>query len=256
MLRARTGEARSGAARQRAKRAAARQPATRGVTRQPATRGVTRQPATRRVTRQPVKRKQARAQRGGLIDMTPIAAKAPRGQGVLAEVGVSRALVIAATMIAAVTIQSTLLPLATLLGVIPQLVLVVTVSLAYLEGERVGVATGFAAGLLMDLLVPEAPLGVYALLYTFIGYGVASFRRFTTSEGVWTPVFVVVVASAVAEFGYAALEIVFGQPWISLSYTAKVAGLVVLYNTLLTPFVFPLVRTLAGRVRPEKIHRW
>jgi hypothetical protein len=38
--------------------------------------------------------------------------------------------------------------------------------------------------------------------------------------------------------------------------TAKRAALVVLYNTLLTPFTFPLVNRLTGRLRPERIHRW
>jgi hypothetical protein len=69
-------------------------------------------------------------------------------------------------------------------------------------------------------------------------------------------VLVVAVASAIAETGYATLSIILGQQWVSLEYTAKTVGLVVLYNTLLTPFVFPLVRKVADRVRPEKIYRW
>ena len=43
---------------------------------------------------------------------------------------------------------------------------------------------------------------------------------------------------------------------MGLGYTVRVAGLVVLYNTLLTPFVFPLVRRVAERFRPERVHRW
>lgn len=185
-----------------------------------------------------------------------VVAKETRGPGPLAELGIARAGIIAAILIAALALQSTLLPLATLLGVIPQLVLVVIVSLAYVDGPRVGVVTGFFGGLLMDLLVPGAPVGVYALVYSFIGYGVANFRSMTAAEGVWTPIFVVAVVSALAEVGYSVLEIMFGQQWISFSYSAKVAGLVVLYNTLLTPFVFPLVARAAERVRPERIHRW
>jgi hypothetical protein len=36
----------------------------------------------------------------------------------------------------------------------------------------------------------------------------------------------------------------------------RVAGLVVLYNTLLTPFLFPLTRKIADRFRPERVYRW
>lgn len=170
--------------------------------------------------------------------------------------GLTRALAIAVVMIASLAVQSTLLPLATLLGVIPQLVFVVVVSFAYLNGERVGIVTGFVGGLLMDLLIPGAPVGVNALLFVLLAYSVARFRRLTAATSVWTPVLVIIVGSAVAEFGYALLQIMFGQPWISLADTAKVAGLVVLYNTLLMPFVFPLVRRVSDRFSPGSVDAW
>lgn len=173
----------------------------------------------------------------------------------LAEVGIARAAAIAATLILALTLQTTLLVQATLLGVIPQLVLVVIACFAFVDGERVGVVTGFFGGLFIDLLLPQSIVGLTALVYTMVGYGVGSFRQFTPGESVWTPVLVVGVASAVAEVGYALLAIMLGQPWVSISDTAKVAGLVVLYNVLLTPFVFPLVRRIADRFRPERVYR-
>ena len=52
------------------------------------------------------------------------------------------------------------------------------------------------------------------------------------------------------------MAIMLGQPWVSIGFTAKVAGLVVLYNTLMTPFAFPLVRRVADRFRPERVHTW
>ncbi|MDQ3766238.1 MAG: hypothetical protein M3346_02720, partial [Actinomycetota bacterium] len=48
-----------------------------------------------------------------------------------------------ATVVIALAVQSTVLASATLLRVIPQLVLVVLVSFSYIEGERVGMITGF-----------------------------------------------------------------------------------------------------------------
>jgi rod shape-determining protein MreD len=184
-----------------------------------------------------------------------MAAKDHRVAAMLAEVGVARVAAVAATLILAIVIQSTLLASATLLGVIPQLALVVIVSFAFVDGERVGLVTGFFGGLIIDLLLPQSIVGLSALVYTLIGYGVATFRQFTTSESVWTPVLVVGVASAVAEVSYALLAIMFGQPWVSIADSAKVAGLVVLYNVLLTPFVFPIVRRIADRFRPERVYR-
>lgn len=180
----------------------------------------------------------------------------PRTPGVLADIGVGRMLVMGTMVLLAVALQSTLLARLTLLGVIPQLVLVVAVSLAFLDGPRVGLVVGFAGGLLQDLLLPQSIIGLTALVYTLVGYGVGSLRQFAPSESVWSPVFAVAMASAVAEFGYAMLAIILGQEWVSISFTAKVTGLVVLYDTLLTPFAFPLVRRIAARFRPEKVYRW
>lgn len=177
--------------------------------------------------------------------------------GILADIGVGRVAAIAATVLFALALQSTVLAQATLLGVIPQLVLIVVVSLAYLDGERVGVVTGFAGGLLQDLLLPEGSIvGLTALVYVLTGYAVGLIRYYSLSESVWTPIFGVALASAAAEISYALLSIILGQPWVSIAFTLKVVGLVVLYNTLLTPLVFPVIRRIADRFRPERVYRW
>lgn len=182
-------------------------------------------------------------------------ARDARDPGVLSEVGFARPFAIAALVVVAIALQSTVLAQITILGVIPQLVFVVIVTLAYSGGERVGMVTGFFGGLLQDLLLPESIVGLTALVYTLVGYGVGVIRQYTQAESVWMPVLVVSVASAVAELGYALLSIILGQPWVSVGFTVKVAGLVVLYNTLLTPFAFPVVRKVVGRFGSEKVYR-
>ena len=185
------------------------------------------------------------------------AAREPKASGFLADLGVPRASAIAAVVVLALAVQSTVLSYATILGVIPQVALVVVMSLAFTDGERVGLVVGFFAGLLQDLQLPAGSIvGLYALVYTLVGYSVGLLRDYTPAESVWAPVLTVAAASAVVEASYATLAILFGQEWVSITFTAKVIGLVVLYNTLLTPLVFPLVRKVADRFRPERVYRW
>jgi rod shape-determining protein MreD len=99
-------------------------------------------------------------------------------------------------------------------------------------------------------------VGLTALVYTLIGYAVGIFRQYAPAESVWAPVFAVAIATTLSEFGYALMAVLMGQPWVSFEFTVKIVGLVVLYNTLLTPFAFPLVRKVAERFRPERIYRW
>lgn len=186
-----------------------------------------------------------------------VTAKEPRPSSLLADLGVPRASAIGALVILALAVQSTVLSYATILGVIPQVVLVVVMCLAFTDGERVGLVAGFFAGLLQDFQLPAGSIvGLYALVYTLVGYSVGLLREMTTPDSVWTPVVTVAAATAVVEGSYAMLAILMGQEWVGIVFTAKVIGLVVLYNTLLTPLVFPVVRRIAGRYRPERIYRW
>ncbi len=185
-----------------------------------------------------------------------VTAREPRIRGLFAEVGGGRLLSTGAVVVLALALQSTILVKATLLGVIPQLTLVVVASFAFLEGERVGIVVGFAAGLLQDLLLPQAIIGLTALVYTLVGFGVGYLRNYAPPSSVWAPIVAITAASATAEAGYAGLAIMLGQPWVSLAFTARVLALVVLYNTLMAPLVFPFIRRLADRFRPERVYRW
>jgi rod shape-determining protein MreD len=184
-----------------------------------------------------------------------VAAGDLRGRGFLNETGIRRALAFAATLLLALVIQSTLLVKVTLLGVIPQLTLVVVVGFAYLDGERVGTVAGFCVGILQDLLLPQSIIGLTALVYTLVGFTVGRARQYAP-DSVWAPVAMAAGASAAAELGYALLSIMLGQPWVSISFTLRVIGLVALYNTLLMPLVFPFLRRVADRYRPERVYRW
>ena len=183
------------------------------------------------------------------------AAKETRATSTLADLGITRVLWVAVLLLASVVLQSTVLEQVTFLGVTPQLSLVVVVSLAYIDGERVGVVTGFSAGLIQDLLLPVGTvIGLTALVYTLVGFAVGSLSRYSVSESIWAPILGVILASAAAEASYAALSIMLGENWVSVNYTAKVTGLVVLYNTLLTPFVYPFVRKVSNRFGPGRVY--
>ena len=120
-----------------------------------------------------------------------------------------------------------------------------------------GVVAGFLGGLLQDLLLPESIMGLTALVYTMVGYAVGTIRHLR-------PLPIGVDARDHRRASHRRspssvtrrLAIMMGERWVSIADTAKIGGLVVLYNTLLTPFVFPLVKRIADRVRPERVVRF
>ena len=66
-------------------------------------------------------------------------------------------------------IQSTVLQLAEIRGVIPNTMIIIVVSYALLRGQTAGMITGFAAGFIYDIFFGSS-LGFYALMGLLIGY--------------------------------------------------------------------------------------
>ncbi len=168
---------------------------------------------------------------------------------------IRRILVIAVIVVTALLLQSTIFADLRLLGVRPELLYLVTIVLALLEGPNEGAIVGFASGLAQDFLLNE-PKGITALSLTLLGYGVGMARQFIVSPSPLLPTAIVFVGTAV---GIAFQEVVsfllgtFDQP---VTYGVKVALLSAVYNAVLTPIVYPLLRRLSEGSRTRKVVRF
>lgn len=72
-------------------------------------------------------------------------------------------------MLVCYLLQTTLFKHLQLAGVVPNLLIILTVSTSYIRGQKDGLITGFLCGLLSDMLFGSV-IGLHALLYMFIGY--------------------------------------------------------------------------------------
>ena len=156
-----------------------------------------------------------------------------------------RNLGIAVLILVGLLIQTTVLPHLTLFQVVPDLLLVVVICIGLLEGPSAGSLAGFSAGLLRDLLL-NSPTGLSALAYLSVGYAVGVIRPYVQSSSVGVPLAGVFVGSAVGSAFYIALSLLLGVPAEPLGRLTQVVLLTALYNTLLVPFAYPVVRRLAS----------
>lgn len=162
--------------------------------------------------------------------------------------------VFSAIMLAAVLLQTTVLPQLTLFGAAPDLVLLVTISMGLLEGPIAGAATGVAGGLLEDLLL-TAVTGLTALTYLLVGYTVGKIRPYVQSTSVLVPVAGIFVGTVAAQLLYAALSVLLGGPASAMDRVIQTSMLMGLYNAIIAPFVYPVARRAAS-FRTEKTARW
>lgn len=158
-------------------------------------------------------------------------------------------------MLTAVILQTSVFARATLLGVTPDLILVVVISLALLQGPTIGATAGFGGGLLRDLLL-EAPKGVTGLAFLVVGYVVGSIRPYVQSTSVLLPIIGVFLGSFAGSLLYVVVSILLGVTPDSAGRILRVVLLTSVYNTLLVPFVYPLVRRLGTIYPSEKVFKW
>lgn len=80
-----------------------------------------------------------------------------------------RFLLVTIQLIVCFLLQSTVMPAISMAGVVPDLLLILVITVAYTRGRVGGMLTGLAAGLLTDLCFNEM-VGLCGLFYLCIGY--------------------------------------------------------------------------------------
>src|SRR4029450_10144533 len=98
-----------------------------------------------------------------------------------------RALLWSAIVLTALVLQSTVFAKVTLAGAKPELVYMVTIILAFLEGPSSGAMAGFAGGMAEDFLLNQ-PKGITALTLTVVRYAVGALRQYIVTPSPLLPV--------------------------------------------------------------------
>ena len=88
--------------------------------------------------------------------------------------------------------QSTIFHFIELAGVVPNLLLIVTMSFGLMRGRREGVLVGFFCGLLVDIFFGTV-MGPYAFIYMTLGYVNGFFHRIYYIEDVLLPMTMITI---------------------------------------------------------------
>lgn len=166
-----------------------------------------------------------------------------------------RTLTLTAVIIAALLLQTTVFAEVRLLGARPELMYLVTIVFAMLEGPPSGAVTGFVGGMSQDFLLNQ-PKGITALTLTLLGYTVGLLRQYIVSPSSLLPVFLVSAGTFVGVVFYGVVSFLLGQLDTTWIYLFRVAALSAAYNAILTPIAYPILRRLAEGSRSPRVVRW
>ncbi len=154
----------------------------------------------------------------------------------------------AAAIMVAMLLQVAIAPHIAIGRAVPNLFLLVVVTLAFVEGPREGASAGFVAGLLFDLL-GTSPVGPAALVLTIVGYTAGALHSHMFAEGWRLPLTVLFITSISAEVAYGVVLSILGAGaafWQSFTSVMLPAAI---YNVVLALLVYPWLARFLRRDR-------
>ena len=153
-------------------------------------------------------------------------------------------------LVTALLLQTTVLSRLRIFDVMPDFMLLVAVAAGITAGPTRGAVLGFASGMLIDLFLPT-PLGLSALVFTLVSYGVAVANTGVLRSAWYIPVLTAGAASVAGVVLYALVGTVLGERMIT-AHLATIAAVVGVSNAVLAPVGIRLVDWSLGSLKDPR----
>ncbi len=137
--------------------------------------------------------------------------------------------------------QSTVLVALRVHGVHPDIVWLLPITAALLDGPETGAIVGFWSGLAFDFVLPT-PFGLSALVATLLGYAVGSLTTAADPRDWWLKPVAAFTGSVAADMLFAVLGAIVGQEQMVRVNFVALLVVVGVSSLVLAPVVYALMR--------------
>lgn len=144
-------------------------------------------------------------------------------------------------VVVTVLVQTLVFPNLRVLGVVPDVGLVLAVAVAYTEGPETGALFGFAEGLAIDLFL-NTPFGLSALAFGITALLVGILQAGLVRTSRWMPVLLGAGAGLVSGTIFVCVGALVGQEQLFELDSVRIVALAALYDAVIAPACFPLAR--------------
>lgn len=141
-------------------------------------------------------------------------------------------------------LQTTIFQRLALADEVPNLLLIITVSVGYMRGRTEGMFTGFFCGLLVDMYGDV--LGLHALLYMIIGYCVGICNMIYYEDDYTLPIMLVGVSDFFYNFFFYVFSFLLRGRLNFLYYLRRIMLPELIYTVLVSILLYKLLHTLNG----------
>jgi rod shape-determining protein MreD len=161
------------------------------------------------------------------------------------------ALKAAALLLAAALFQVSIASAIEVADAHPDIILVLVVVIAMLQGPAFGAVAGFWAGLVLDIIT-FGTLGLTSLLLTLAGYFSGRIGDVTSRSSAYPPLIAVVLATLGVGFGSAVVHFMLGSTVSASVFFVAVLLPTLALNMLLAYPLYWLCRRFLGRQEPRR----
>lgn len=125
----------------------------------------------------------------------------------------------------------------------PNLLIILVVSNAYMRGKMTGMSVGFFSGLLLDILFGNV-IGLYAMLLLIIGYIAGFANRIYSRDDFTLPLIFIAIANFVYQFLYYIFEFLLRGKLDFLFYFRTLILPEVIYTVAAAIFLYKLLQLI------------
>ncbi len=147
--------------------------------------------------------------------------------------------------------QTTVFHFIKLSGVVPNLLLIVTMSFGLMRGRREGLLVGFFSGLLVDIFFGNV-MGPYALIYMTLGYINGFFHRIYYVEDVLLPMIMITINDFMYNIIVYIIFFMLRNKLNFWNYLSDVILPEMMYTILVTLFFYKLLVRINLRLKKTK----
>ena len=151
------------------------------------------------------------------------------------------------TIIICFVLQTTIFRFLSFGGIGPNLLIVMTSTLGFMRGKKTGTIVGFFSGLLVDIFFGEV-IGVYALIYMYLGYANGLFKRIFYPEDIKLPIILITASDFLLGILTYFVLFVLRVRFQFTFYFKSIILPVIVYTIVVAIFLYPLILFLEKKL--------
>lgn len=141
-------------------------------------------------------------------------------------------------------LQSTLYGFISLADIMPNILLILVVSSAYMRGRMTGLLLGLFSGLLLDLSSGDYIVGLYALMYMLIGYFIGFTHKYYSNDDYTLPIIIIAVSDLIYGFFFYIFEFLLRGRLNILFYLRRLILPEIIYTVAVSIILYKLLHTI------------